>query len=55
LLGKSHPSYSFFAGMIGAFFIWKERNAVNQQIAFYLLSRVLEGMGQTLIKENLID
>ena len=46
IFGKTHPSYSFFAGIIGAFFIWKDRNAVNQQIAFYLISRVAEGLAK---------
>jgi peroxisomal membrane protein 4 len=30
LYGKSIPFFSFVAGLIGAFFVWKEKNSVNQ-------------------------
>ena len=52
LTGASHPFHSFFAGIIGAYFIWSERNAVNQQLCFYLLSRVLEGLANTAVKAD---
>ena len=29
LYGKKHPVFGFIAGIIGAFFIWRERNTVN--------------------------
>jgi hypothetical protein len=45
--GKVHPIFSFFAGIIGAYFVWSERNSVNQQLCFYLLSRVLQGIAQS--------
>ena len=32
--------------MIGAALVWRERNAINQQLCFYLISRVLEGLVQ---------
>jgi peroxisomal membrane protein 4 len=47
LYGKQLPVFSFVAGIIGAFFVWKEKNSVNQQICFYLLSRVLQGIAQS--------
>ena len=52
--GKRHPAFSFIAGIIGAFFIWSERNTVNQQLAFYLFSRICEGIAVSLQKSNII-
>lgn len=48
LFNRSHPVFSFIAGIVGAFFVWRERNSVNQQICFYLLSRILEGTAKRL-------
>jgi peroxisomal membrane protein 4 len=30
LYGKSIPFFSFVAGVIGSFFVWREKNSVNQ-------------------------
>lgn len=29
LYGKQLPIFSFLAGVIGAFFVWREKNSVN--------------------------
>ena len=47
MYGKRLHVFAFVAGIIGASVVWRERNSVNQQLCFYLVSRVLEG----LIKE----
>ena len=49
LTGKRRNIYAFIAGIIGATIVWSEKNAVNQQLAFYLISRVTEGCFQVLI------
>ena len=46
--------FGFIAGIIGAFFIWRERNTVNQQLAFYLFSRICEGIAVSLQKEKIM-
>lgn len=48
LFKQSHPVFSFLAGVIGAYVVWREKNSINQQIVFYLLSRVLEGSAKRL-------
>ena len=47
---KSHPGFAFVAGVVGAYFVWRDKNSINQQIVFYLLSRVLEGTAKRLHK-----
>jgi peroxisomal membrane protein 4 len=32
--------------------VWRERNSINQQICFYLLSRILEGTAKKLQKSG---
>ena len=54
LYGKSIPTFSFVAGVIGAYFVWSEKNSVNQQLCFYLLSRVLQGIAQSAQQANYI-
>ena len=41
---KQHSGFAFLAGMVGAFFVWRDHNSINQQICYYLLSRVIEGL-----------
>lgn len=50
LFKQNHPLFSFIAGVIGAYVVWKDKNSINQQIVFYLLSRVLEGTAKKLQK-----
>ncbi|TNV77184.1 hypothetical protein FGO68_gene7853 [Halteria grandinella] len=50
LFRKHHPAFSFIAGVIGAYVVWRDKNSINQQIVFYLLSRVLEGSAKRLQK-----
>ena len=54
LYGKVIPLFSFIAGIIGAYFVWSEKNSVNQQLCFYLLSRVLQGIAQSAQQANYI-
>ena len=54
LLNTDSSAVSFIAGIVGAFFVWSERNSVNQQICFYLLSRILEGTAKKLQKAGKI-
>lgn len=42
--GRRLNFFAFIAGIIGACVVWRERNSVNQQLCFYLVSRVLEGL-----------
>eukprot|EP00349_Pseudokeronopsis_sp_Brazil_P002228 CAMPEP_0202963358 /NCGR_PEP_ID=MMETSP1396-20130829/7350_1 /ASSEMBLY_ACC=CAM_ASM_000872 /TAXON_ID= /ORGANISM="Pseudokeronopsis sp., Strain Brazil" /LENGTH=127 /DNA_ID=CAMNT_0049684503 /DNA_START=248 /DNA_END=631 /DNA_ORIENTATION=+ len=49
---KDHPLFAFAAGICGAIVIWRERNAINQQICFYLLSRILEGCAKRVQKQT---
>ena len=51
----NHPSFSFIAGVIGAYVVWKDKNSINQQIVFYLLSRVLEGAAKKLQKAGKLN
>ena len=48
----SHPAFSFVAGVVGAWVVWRDKNSINQQIVFYLLSRVLEGTAKKLQKSG---
>ena len=48
LTGKKRNFYAFIAGVIGASVVWRERNVINQQLFFYLFSRVCEGIIQVL-------
>jgi len=50
--GKVLPVFSFIAGIIGAYFVWSEKNSVNQQLCFYLLSRVLQGIAKSAQQVN---
>ena len=52
LTGKRRNAFAFIAGIIGASVVWRERNAVNQQMCFYLISRVLEGVIVSLRKKD---
>ena len=52
LTGKRRNIYAFIAGILGASVIWRERTAINQQICFYLISRVGEGIIKTLRKKD---
>ena len=46
--GKRHNAFNFVAGIVGAYFVWSERNTVNQQLCFYLFSRIMEGIAVSL-------
>ena len=48
MTGKRRNAFAFIAGIVGASVVWRERNAINQQLCFYLISRVLEGVIKTL-------
>ncbi|CDW72618.1 peroxisomal membrane protein 4 [Stylonychia lemnae] len=52
LFNQKNPVFSFVAGIIGAYFVWRDRNSINQQICFYLLSRILEGTAKRLQKSG---
>jgi len=39
--GKGRPHDSFFAGLLGGYFVFGERNAINEQIVLYVCSRVV--------------
>ena len=55
LFRRSHPFFSFIAGVIGAYVVWRDKNSINQQIVFYLLSRVLEGSAKRLQKAGKLN
>ena len=42
--GKRLNIFAFIAGVIAASVVWREKNAVNTQLCFYLVSRVLSGI-----------
>ncbi|KAH9060847.1 peroxisomal membrane protein 4 [Lactarius vividus] len=42
--GKERPHDSFFAGMLGGYFVFGERNAINEQIVLYVCSRVVASL-----------
>jgi len=50
--GKVLPVFSFMAGIVGAYFVWSDKNSVNQQLCFYLLSRVLQGVAKSAQQVN---
>lgn len=54
LFNTSHPITAFFAGIVGAFFVWRHHNNVSQQIMFYLLSRILEGSAKRFQKQGIL-
>jgi len=39
--GKARPHDTFFAGLLGGYFVFGERNAINEQIVLYVCSRVV--------------
>ncbi|KAF8203253.1 Tim17/Tim22/Tim23/Pmp24 family-domain-containing protein [Pholiota molesta] len=39
--GKERDSDTFIAGLIGGYFVFSDRNAVNEQIVLYVVSRVV--------------
>ncbi|KAI5481273.1 peroxisomal protein [Pseudohyphozyma bogoriensis] len=39
--GKEHRADTFWAGLLGGWIVFGERNAVNEQIVLYVLSRVV--------------
>ncbi|KAK4048386.1 hypothetical protein OIO90_005856 [Microbotryomycetes sp. JL221] len=39
--GKQRAADTFFAGLVGGWFVFGDRNAVNEQIVLYVVSRVL--------------
>ena len=41
LLNSKSNAINFIAGLIGSYFMWSDKNPVNQQIMLYLLSRNL--------------
>ena len=49
---KRHSGFAFIAGIVGAYFVWRDKNTINQQIVFYLLSRVIEGVAKKLHKSR---
>ncbi len=53
LSGKRRNAFAFIAGIVGASVVWRERNAVNQQLCFYLVSRVLEGCVQVMRQKQM--
>jgi len=42
--------HAFLAGAVGGYFVWGRYNSLNQQIIFYLTSRVLLGVWKRLIQ-----
>jgi len=53
LSGKRRHAFAFVAGIVGASVVWRERNTINQQLFFYLVSRVLDGCLQVLRQKKL--
>ncbi|KAI0005455.1 peroxisomal membrane protein 4 [Russula compacta] len=39
--GKERPHDTFFAGLLGGYLVFGERNAINEQIVLYVCSRVV--------------
>jgi len=39
--GKARPHDTFFAGLLGGYVVFGERNAINEQIVLYVCSRVI--------------
>ncbi|KAI9445467.1 Tim17/Tim22/Tim23/Pmp24 family-domain-containing protein [Lactarius indigo] len=42
--GKERTQDTFFAGMLGGYFVFGERNAINEQIVLYVCSRVVASL-----------
>ncbi|KAM0746306.1 peroxisomal protein [Meredithblackwellia eburnea MCA 4105] len=42
--GKERSSDTFFAGLLGGWLVFGERNAVNEQIVLYVVSRVITSL-----------
>ena len=54
MTGKRRNIYAFFAGIIGASVVWREKNVINQQLCFYLVSRVAQGCIEVLREKNMM-
>lgn len=52
--GKEHESDAFIAGLVGGYCVFGEEKGVNQQIIYYLLSRVTVGTARLLVKKGLV-
>ena len=48
IFGKQQPWHFFVAGGICGFIIFRSKNPINQQLIFYLLSRDIVGVSQSL-------
>ncbi|TFY82067.1 hypothetical protein EWM64_g1947 [Hericium alpestre] len=42
--GKERPYDTFFAGLLGGYIVFGERNAINEQIVLYVCSRVVRSL-----------
>lgn len=54
MLGKRRNAYAFIAGIIGASIVWRERTVINQQLFFYLFSRVCEAIITVLRQKKVV-
>ncbi|KAJ3220701.1 Peroxisomal membrane protein 4 [Chytriomyces hyalinus] len=52
--GKEDGFDSFFAGLVGGYFVFGEDNNINQQINMYLLSRVSVGLAKMAVNKGII-
>ncbi len=52
--GAEHSSDAFVAGVIGGYIIFGEENGVNQQINYYLLSRITVGVAKLMVKKQYV-
>ncbi|KAI8620595.1 Tim17/Tim22/Tim23/Pmp24 family-domain-containing protein [Chytriomyces sp. MP71] len=52
--GKEDGFDSFFAGLIGGYFVFGEDNNINQQINMYLLSRVSIGLAKMAVNKGYV-
>ncbi|CAM0140563.1 hypothetical protein VKS41_006582 [Umbelopsis sp. WA50703] len=53
--GKQLDVHSFFAGIVGGYYVFGTNNNINQQIVLYLFSRVLIGLAKTPVQRKIID
>ncbi|KAI8899276.1 Tim17/Tim22/Tim23/Pmp24 family-domain-containing protein [Globomyces pollinis-pini] len=52
--GVEHSFDSFIAGIIGGYFVFGTDNAVNQQIVYYLFSRITVGLARLCVKKGVL-
>jgi peroxisomal membrane protein 4 len=54
IFGRKSPIFAFIAGIVGSYYVFREKTSVNQQIALYLLSRILTGGAQRLANAGVL-